>query len=122
MIFIFLLSYPSIPSSLIIALSNGDDQVPIRCAVTAIRENIPCSREGCDHPWYYEDLPNERGFKRMRKCSEGYLWNPIAMIDQHLPIKEALDGIVLGTCLSWTFLMQKLAEKLKAWDVPRTLR
>jgi hypothetical protein len=93
----------------------------VHYAITAIRENIPCSREDCEHPWYYEYLPNERGFKRIRKCSEK-LWNPIAMIDQNLSIKKALDGLVAGTCLSWTFLMQKLAEKLKAWDIPRALR
>ncbi|PKC70304.1 hypothetical protein RhiirA1_501757 [Rhizophagus irregularis] len=104
------------------ALSNGDDKAPVRYAVTAIRENIPCNRKDCEHPWYYEDLPNERGFKRIRKCSEEQPWNPIAMIDQYLPIKKALDGIVTDTCLSWTFLMQKLAEKLKAWDVSRVLR
>ncbi|CAI2182233.1 1074_t:CDS:2 [Funneliformis geosporum] len=105
-----------------LALSNGDDKTPVRCAITAIRKNLPCSLEDCEHPWHYEDLPNERGFKRIRKCSQDQPWNPIAMIDQHLPIKKVLDGVVAGTCLSWTFLMQKLAENLKNWDVSRSLR
>ncbi|CAG8623564.1 10622_t:CDS:2 [Funneliformis mosseae] len=104
------------------ALSNGDDKAPVRCAITAIRKNLPCNLEDCEHSWYYEDLPNERGFKRIRKCSQEQPWNPIAMIDQHLPTKKVLDGVVARTCLSWTFLMQKLAEKFKAWDVSRALR
>ncbi|CAG8586258.1 11429_t:CDS:2, partial [Funneliformis caledonium] len=105
-----------------LALSNGDDKAPVRCAITAIRKNLPCNLEDCEHSWYYEDLPNERGFKRIRKCSQEQPWNPIAMIDQHLPTKKVLDGVVARTCLSWTFLMQKLAEKFKAWDVSRALR
>ncbi|CAG8450024.1 15505_t:CDS:2, partial [Acaulospora morrowiae] len=102
------------------ALSNGDDKAPVRITILAIRENLPCKRSDCSHPWRYEDLPKNKGFRRVRDCSSLQSWNPIAMIDQNIPIMQEITDVVHGVVLSWTFIMLKLAEKLRFWDVPKS--
>ncbi|RIB28900.1 hypothetical protein C2G38_2156710 [Gigaspora rosea] len=104
------------------ALSNGDDKIPVRAAISAIKANLPCNNSDCSHSWHYKDLPNDKGFQRVRECSSINSWNPIAMIDQHLPIMREIENDVRGTILSWTHIMLKLAEKFKIWDVPKLLR
>ncbi|CAG8508366.1 16474_t:CDS:2, partial [Cetraspora pellucida] len=103
-------------------LSNGDDKIPVRAAISAIKANLPCNKSDCSHAWYYEDFPNNKGFRRIRECSSINPWNPIAMIDQHVPILHEIENEVRGIILSWTHIMLKLAEKFKAWDVPKLLR
>ncbi|CAG8539081.1 11529_t:CDS:2 [Diversispora eburnea] len=103
-------------------LANGDDKIPVKIAISTIKANIPCNRLGCTHPWRYEDLPNDKGFQKVRDCSSLNPWNPIAMVDQHIPIIQEVNNVVRGTVLSWTYIMLKLAEKLKLWDIPKSLR
>jgi len=52
---------------IIIGLSNKENKWSIRLAITVVKENIPCYELQCNHPlpWYYEDLPNGKGFKRI---------------------------------------------------------
>ena len=57
----------------------------IRMAVLAIKQNIPYNDNNCEHHWYYEDLPNKKGFRRIRPCSQNNVWNPYIMIDNTNP-------------------------------------
>ncbi|GET01685.1 hypothetical protein GLOIN_2v1872702 [Rhizophagus clarus] len=45
------------------------------------------------------DLPNNSGFQRVTVCSSAYLWNPVAMIDKHRPIKLGVDKLLCRTIL-----------------------
>jgi hypothetical protein len=88
----------------------------------AIKDNIPCNRLDCDHLWYYEDLPNDLGFRRVTICSDMHLWNPIAMIDKHKPTKLGVNGLLRGTILCWFHIMQCIGENLKNWNIEQSLR
>ncbi|CAB4415593.1 unnamed protein product [Rhizophagus irregularis] len=48
-------------------LSNKENNWTIRLAIQAIKQNIPCDHEGCNHEWYYQDLPSGNGFERIRE-------------------------------------------------------
>jgi len=83
---------------------------------------MPCSEPQCNHPWHYEDLPNEKGFKRIRDCQSTRTWCPIAMIDKHWPTKIGVQGLLRGTILCWFHIMQTLNDHLKEWNIPHQLR
>ncbi|RHZ78710.1 hypothetical protein Glove_157g2 [Diversispora epigaea] len=71
------------------------------------KQNIPCNDLNCNHPWHYENLPNNKGFKRIRDCNN-QIWNPYVMIDKHKPSKLGV-GLVRGNILCWFHIMQTLA-------------
>jgi len=103
-------------------LSNKENNWSVRLAVTAIKENIPCAEPQCNHPWHYEDLPNGKGFKRIRDCQSARQWCPIAMIDKHRPTKIGVHGIIRGTILCWFHIMQTLCDHFREWNIPHQLR
>ncbi|CAB4484066.1 unnamed protein product [Rhizophagus irregularis] len=76
----------------------------------------------CDHTWYYENLPNNTGFRRITPCSNINPWNPVAMIDKHRPTKLGVDGLLSGTILCWFHIMQTFGENLKNWNINQSLR
>ncbi|GBB84535.1 hypothetical protein RclHR1_01110020 [Rhizophagus clarus] len=80
----------------IVAKNKGGFATPIAFAV---KNNIPCAQSNCDHLWYYEDLPNNSGFRRVTVCSSAHLWNPVAMIDKHRPTELGVDGLLRGTII-----------------------
>jgi len=88
-------------------------------AVLAIK---PCNDDNCEHHWYYEDLPNEKGFRRIRPCSQNNVWNPYIMIDKHRPSKLGLEGLTCGTILCWFHMMQTLSNHLSEWKIPQQFR
>ncbi|GES74725.1 hypothetical protein GLOIN_2v1796283 [Rhizophagus clarus] len=61
-------------------------------AILAVKQNIPCNDNNCEHNWYYEDLHNAKGFKRVRQCPQNHLWNPYMMVDKHRPSKLGIEG------------------------------
>ncbi|CAG8826410.1 305_t:CDS:2, partial [Gigaspora rosea] len=61
----------------------------IRLAINAVKQN---NDPTCEHSWYYEDLPNNKGFRRIRNCIN-QVWNPYAMIDKHYPTKLGVEGL-----------------------------
>ncbi|PKB97860.1 hypothetical protein RhiirA5_432384 [Rhizophagus irregularis] len=73
------------------ALSNKENHMTIRMAILAVKQNIPCNDNNCEHNWYYEDLHDAKGFKRVRPCSQNHLWNPYMMIDKHRPSKLGIE-------------------------------
>ncbi|CAB4438926.1 unnamed protein product [Rhizophagus irregularis] len=80
-------------------MSNKENNHTIRLAISSIKNNIPCNRVDCDHTWYYENLPDNTGFRRITPCSNINPWNPVAMIDKHRPTKLGVDGLLSGTIL-----------------------
>ncbi|RGB39472.1 hypothetical protein C1646_811906 [Rhizophagus diaphanus] len=72
-------------------ISNKENQWTIKLSITVIKTNIPCNQDDCEYKWSYVDLPNDKGFKRIRECNSSN-WNPLVMIDKHkhqkLPDKE----------------------------------
>lgn len=64
-------------------MSNKENNYTIRLAISALKNNVPCNRNNCDHAWYYEDLPDNTGFRRITPCSSINPWSPTAMIDKH---------------------------------------
>ncbi len=105
-----------------LGMSNKENNHTIRLAISALKNNIPCNRVDCNHAWYYEDLPDNTGFRRITPCSNINLWNPIAMIDKHRPTKLGVDGLLSGTILCWFHIMQNFGENLKNWNINQSLR
>ncbi|GES74726.1 hypothetical protein GLOIN_2v1796283 [Rhizophagus clarus] len=70
-------------------------------AILAVKQNIPCNDNNCEHNWYYEDLHNAKGFKRVRQCPQNHLWNPYMMVDKHRPSKLGIEGLTCGVILCW---------------------
>ena len=104
-------------------MSNKENSLSIRLAILAIKHNISCNNDNCSHKWFYEDLPNGRGFRRILKCNENFqTWQPFAMIDKHRPTKSAAKDILRGTFLCWFHTMQTLGENLNQWAIPWSIR
>ena len=92
-------------------------------AILAIQNNIPCNDNNCLHEWYYEDLSNGKGFRRLLKCNkELRIWKPFAMIDKSRATKSAITNILRGTFLCWFHIMQTLGENLNQWSIPWSIR
>jgi hypothetical protein len=34
----------------------------------SLKNNIPCNNPNCKHKWYYENLPNGKGFRTSEMC------------------------------------------------------
>ncbi|PKB97279.1 hypothetical protein RhiirA5_468619 [Rhizophagus irregularis] len=81
-------------------ISNKENQWTIKLSIKAIKKNIQCDQNGCEHKWSYIDLPNGKGFKRIRECNSSN-WNPLVMIDKHRPSKIAIDNNLHGAILCW---------------------
>jgi hypothetical protein len=75
----------------ITALCNKENHLTIALAINAIKKNIPCDDESCQHTWYYEDLISGNGFQRVREC-QNHNWKPLIMIDKHGPSKLAIQN------------------------------
>jgi hypothetical protein len=108
---------------LISGLSNRENSLSIQLAVLAIKNNIPCDDNNCSHKWFYEDLPNKKGFQRVLKCNKSLqTWKPFAMIDKSRPTKSAIKDILRGTFLCWFHVMQTFGENLNQWAIPWQIR
>ncbi|CAG8752978.1 18050_t:CDS:2, partial [Gigaspora rosea] len=81
-------------------------------AINAVKQNIPCNDPTCEHSWYYKDLPNNKGFRRICNCIN-QVWNPYTMIDKHYPTKLGVEGLVRGTILCWFHIMQTFEKAFK---------
>jgi hypothetical protein len=104
-------------------LSNRENSLSIQLAVLAVKNNIPCNDNNCSHEWFYEDLPNEKGFQRVLKCNKNsQIWKPFAMIDKSRPTKSAVKDILQGTFLCWFHVMQTLGENFNQWAIPWQIR
>ncbi len=103
-------------------MSNKKNNHTIRLAILALKNNIPCTQSNCDHSWYYEDLPDNIGFRRITTCSNQSLWNPIAIIDKYRLTKLGVNGLLHETILCWFYIMQYFGENLKNWNINKSLR
>ncbi|CAG8736943.1 12029_t:CDS:2, partial [Rhizophagus irregularis] len=92
------------------ALSNKKNYMTIRMAILAVKQNIPCNDNNCEHNWYYEDLHDAKGFKRVRPCSQNHLWNPYMMIDKHRPSKLGIEGLTCSTTNNFTKRIHRTIE------------
>ncbi|PKY61806.1 hypothetical protein RhiirA4_432072 [Rhizophagus irregularis] len=102
-------------------LSNKENQWTIKLSIIAIKKNIPCDRDDCEHKWNYVNLPNGMGFERVRECNS-FNWNPFVMTDKHRPSKIAVTNILRGTILCWFHIMQTIGENFNQWNIPWSLR
>ena len=107
---------------LFIGLSNKENNWTIRLAIQAVKQNIPCSREECNHEWYYQDLPSGRGFERISSCANVQLWNPLAIIDKYHPSKIAIQNLLRGSILCWFHIMKTIGENFSQWNIPWSIR
>ncbi|UZO29201.1 uncharacterized protein OCT59_022687 [Rhizophagus irregularis] len=110
-------------------MSNKENNHTIRLAISSIKNNhvtelIVIIHEGAliEVSLYYENLPNNTGFRRITPCSNINPWNPVAMIDKHRPTKLGVDGLLSGTILCWFHIMQTFGENLKNWNINQSLR
>ncbi|GES76203.1 hypothetical protein GLOIN_2v1872702 [Rhizophagus clarus] len=79
-------------------MSNKENNYTIRLAISLLKNNnILYNQVNCDHAWYYEDLSNNTGFKRITPYSSTSLWDPIAIIDKHKPFKLGVDNLLSRT-------------------------
>ncbi|GBC07762.1 hypothetical protein RclHR1_07680016 [Rhizophagus clarus] len=101
------------------ALSNKENHVTIHTAISAIKQNILCNDNNCEHHWYYEDLSDENGFRRIHPCSQNNLWNPYIIIDKHRPSKLGVDGLTRCVILCWFHIIQTLGNNFKEWQIPQ---
>src|ERR1051325_6926176 len=104
-----------------LGISNKENQWTIKLSITAIKTNIPCDQDGCEHKWSYVDLPNSKGFKRIRECNFSN-WNPLVMIDKHKPSKITVDDNLRGIILCWFHIMHTVGENFNRWNIPWPLR
>uniref|UniRef100_U9TLH0 Uncharacterized protein n=1 Tax=Rhizophagus irregularis (strain DAOM 181602 / DAOM 197198 / MUCL 43194) TaxID=747089 RepID=U9TLH0_RHIID len=68
------------PILTMIVENNTGCATPLAFAIQTIKQNIPCDHKGCNHEWYYQDLPSENGFERISKYANTQLWNPFEKI------------------------------------------
>ncbi|PKY15305.1 hypothetical protein RhiirB3_380819 [Rhizophagus irregularis] len=102
-------------------LSNRENQWTIKLSISAIKKNIPCNQDGCEHKWSYMDLSNGKGFERIRECNS-FTWNPLVMIDKHRPSKIAITNVLHGSILCWFHIMQTIGENFNQLNIPWSLR
>jgi hypothetical protein len=103
------------------AQTNKENNHTIRLAVETVGQNLPCDNQDCDHAYQYEDLPNGKGFRRIRPCSrERPPWRPYAMMDKHRPTKLALMNIARRTILCTFHVMQTLGDLLQSQKIPKS--
>jgi hypothetical protein len=51
-----------------------------------------------------------KGFERISNCANVQLWNPLAMIDKHRPLKIAIQNLLRGSILCWFHIMKTIGE------------
>ncbi|GBC42759.1 hypothetical protein GLOIN_2v1777145 [Rhizophagus irregularis DAOM 181602=DAOM 197198] len=107
---------------LVFGLSNKENNWTTSIALKLLKNNILCNDSNCEHKWYYEDLPNEKGFQRITECAKNHNWILLVMIDKHRPTKIATENVVDRTILCWFHIMQTFGENLNNWKVPWPLR
>ncbi|CAB4387173.1 unnamed protein product [Rhizophagus irregularis] len=59
---------------LVFGLSNKENNWTTSIALKSLKNNILCNDSNCEHKWYYEDLPNEKGFQRITECAKNHNW------------------------------------------------
>ncbi|GBB97117.1 hypothetical protein RclHR1_02920002 [Rhizophagus clarus] len=99
------------------ALCNKENHHTIRLAIDAIKKNIPCDNEFCEHKWYYENLLSGNGFQRVRECQNNN-WKPYILIDKHRPSKIAIQNALHKPILCWFHIMKTFSENLNKWQIP----
>ena len=98
-------------------MCNKENHLTIRLALDAIKKNIPCNNEFCEHKWYYENLLSGNGFQRVRECQNSN-WKPYIMIDKHRPSKLAIQNILHKPILCWFHIIKTFGENLNKWNIP----
>jgi hypothetical protein len=64
---------------LYLGLADCENNFTIGLRYNVIKNNIPCDPNYRQHENYYEDLPNGKGFQRIRDCAKRKPWNPYCM-------------------------------------------
>ncbi|CAB4392942.1 unnamed protein product [Rhizophagus irregularis] len=103
------------------ALFNKENHHTIKLAIDAIKKNIPCDNEFCEHKWYYENLLSGNGFQRVRECQNNN-WKPYILIDKHRPSKLAIQNASHKPILCWFHIMKTFSENLNKWQIPAKFR
>ncbi|POG82010.1 uncharacterized protein OCT59_029956 [Rhizophagus irregularis] len=107
-----------VPVLVFVVENNAGSGTPL---AFAIKKNIPCDWDDCEHKWNYVNLPNRMEFERVRECNS-FNWNPFIMTDKHRPSKIAVTNILRGTILCWFHIMQTIGENFNQWNIPWSLR
>ena len=105
-----------------LGLSNKENNWTTSIALMSLKNNVPCDNLDCEHKWYYENLPNGKGFQRIIECAKNHNWIPLVMMDKHQPTKIATENILDRTILCWFHIMQTFGENLNNWNIPWPLR
>ncbi|GES96335.1 hypothetical protein GLOIN_2v1777145 [Rhizophagus clarus] len=103
-------------------LSNKENNWTTSIVLKSLKNNIPCDNQNCEHKWYYEDLPNKKGFQRITECAKNHNWVPLVMMDKHRPTKIATENVLDRTILCWFHIMKTFGENLNNWNIPWSLR
>ncbi|CAB5217590.1 unnamed protein product [Rhizophagus irregularis] len=103
-------------------LSNKENNWTTSIALMSLKNNVPCNNPDCEHKWYYEDLPNGKGFQRITECAKNHSWIPLVMMDKHRPTKIATEKVLDRTILCWFHVMQTFGENLNNWNISWPLR
>ncbi|PKB99203.1 hypothetical protein RhiirA5_430119 [Rhizophagus irregularis] len=107
-----------VPVLVFVVENNAGSGTPL---AFAIKKNIPCDWDDCEHKWNYVNLPNRMEFERVRECNS-FNWNPFIMTDKHRLSKIAVTNILRGTILCWFHIMQTIGENFNQWNIPWLLR
>ncbi|UZO22615.1 uncharacterized protein OCT59_014975 [Rhizophagus irregularis] len=102
--------------------NNAGYATPLAFAIQTIKQNIPCDHKGCNHEWYYQDLPSENGFERISKYANTQLWNPFVMINKHRPSKIAIQNLLRGSILCWFHIMKTIGKNFTHWNISWSIR
>ncbi|VDI48315.1 TatD DNase family protein [Mytilus galloprovincialis] len=98
------------PTSFTIMSRENSDN--IFNALRAIKENVPCPDDECDHPFRYFELPNNQGYRRVTQCSRVQEYKPLVMIDKFEASANACQRLELTYVLCWFHLVKAVMEKL----------
>lgn len=98
------------PTSFTIMSRENSDN--IFNALRAIKENVPCPDDECDHPFIYFELPNNQGYRRVTQCSRVQEYKPLVMIDKFEASANACQRLELTYVLCWFPLVKAVMEKL----------
>lgn len=93
----------------IVSRENSDN---IFNALRAIKENVPCPDDECDHPFRYFELTNNQGYRRVTQCSRVQEYKPLVMIDKFEASANACQRLELTYVLCWFHLVKAVMEKL----------
>lgn len=98
------------PTSFTIMSRENSDN--IFNALRAIKENVPCPDDECDHPFRYFELPNNQGYRRVTQWSRVQEYKPLVMIGKFEASANACQRLELTYVLCWFHLVKAVMEKL----------